>query len=80
MERKTTMMVCLLARTVAMVENRKETMIASIIIVYKLRRNNAELHTERKCALGPRLTSLPNLSRDKVLRNVEETCRRRLRG
>jgi hypothetical protein len=32
----------------------------------KLRRNNEELHAERKCAPGPRLTSMPKLRRDSV--------------
>jgi hypothetical protein len=58
---------------VAMMENRKAMMIASGIVVYKLRRNSAELHAERKCAPGTRLTSLPKIRRDSVFRNADET-------
>jgi len=57
----------------AMIENKKATMIESKIIVYKLRRNSTELHTEHKCAPGLRLTSFPKLSRDGILRNTDET-------
>jgi hypothetical protein len=39
----------------------------------KLRRNNTELHAERKCASGPRLIPLPKLRRDSILRNAYET-------
>jgi hypothetical protein len=59
-------------RKAIMIENRKEFMIASRIYLYKLKRNNAELHAEHKCALGPRLTSLLKLRRDSILRNEYE--------
>jgi hypothetical protein len=39
----------------------------------KLRRNSAELHAERKCVPGSRLTSLPKLRRDSIFRNADET-------
>jgi hypothetical protein len=39
---------------VAMMENRKANMIASRIVVYKPRGNNAELHAEHNCVPGPR--------------------------
>jgi hypothetical protein len=38
----------------------------------KLRRNNAKLHAECKCAPGPRLIPLPKLKRDSVLRCTDE--------
>jgi hypothetical protein len=58
---------------VEMMEKRKAMMIASRIVVYKLRRNSTELHAECKCVPGPRLTSLPKLRRDRIFRNADET-------
>jgi hypothetical protein len=58
---------------VAMMENRKEAMIASRIVVYKLRRNSSKLHAKRKCVPGLRLKSFPKLRRDNIFTIVDET-------
>jgi hypothetical protein len=63
----------LMARTTTMMENMKAMMIALEIILYKLRRNNTEFHVEGKCVPGLKLNSLPNLRRDNILRNANET-------
>jgi hypothetical protein len=39
----------------------------------KLIRDSEKLHTEHKCVPRSRLTSLPKLKRDSVVRRVDET-------
>jgi hypothetical protein len=80
MEITSTLMVCLQARKEAMrkeaiMENKESISSGEEVnnMQSNLRRNNAELHIECKCALGLKLIPLPKLRRDRVLRNIDET-------